>query len=194
MHQAKWDGYRLLVAKDGDRVRLYSKGGTEWTGMPVLAQAFAGLPPRSAVLDGELCLCDSRGRPDFSASLRDAPGRARRAAKGVFRVRFDVRERCRSQAATLAGALARSRQLCHKGRKAVPYLFLVESFPEAAPLLEWCAHYCLEGIVSKKLSAPCSSRVYRNWVKVKCDRSRRDNQHRHKLFEHPANADGAVGA
>src|SRR5262245_4851315 len=49
-----------------------------------LAEAFAELPTRSAVLDGELCLCDDRGRPDFRAfSRRDASASARGVANGI---------------------------------------------------------------------------------------------------------------
>ena len=67
-HQPKWDGYRLLVAKDGNKIRLFSKGGTEWTErLTGLAEAFLELPTLSAVVDGELCICDDRGRPDFHA-------------------------------------------------------------------------------------------------------------------------------
>src|SRR5215510_4924933 len=44
-------------------------------------------------------------------------------------------------------------RLCDKGRKAVPGLFLVESFSEGTPLLEWCEYYELEGVVSKRLSS-----------------------------------------
>jgi ATP-dependent DNA ligase len=74
-------------------------------------------------------------------------------------------------------------RLCDKARKHVPYLYLVESFPEGEPLLEWCASYGLEGIVSKKLSSPYSSGACRAWVKVKCDGWRQANQFRHKMFE-----------
>jgi bifunctional non-homologous end joining protein LigD len=57
-----------VVAKACDRVRLFSKRGTEWTDrLPRLAEAFTELPANSAVLDGELCVCDDRGRPDFRA-------------------------------------------------------------------------------------------------------------------------------
>jgi bifunctional non-homologous end joining protein LigD len=45
-------------------------------------------------------------------------------------------------------------RLCDKARKRVPCLYLVESFPEGDPLLEWCASFGLEGIVSKRLSSP----------------------------------------
>jgi ATP-dependent DNA ligase len=33
--------------------------------MPAMAAAFARLPARMAQVDGELCLCDADGRPDF---------------------------------------------------------------------------------------------------------------------------------
>src|SRR5262245_23935711 len=74
-------------------------------------------------------------------------------------------------------------RLCEKARKAVPRLFLVESFPEGEPLLEWCGTYGLEGIVSKRLSSTYSSGACRSWVKVKSDAWRTANRFRHKLFE-----------
>jgi hypothetical protein len=38
-HQPKWDGYRFLVAKLGQRIRLYSKSGAEWSDrLPGLAE------------------------------------------------------------------------------------------------------------------------------------------------------------
>src|SRR5215510_1772927 len=44
VHQTKMDGYRCLVAKIGQRVRLYSKNGTEWSErLPGLVEAFAVL-------------------------------------------------------------------------------------------------------------------------------------------------------
>jgi len=65
----------------------------------------------------------------------------------------------------------------------VPCLRLVESFLEGPPLLEWCGHYQLEGIVSKRLSAPYTSGLSRSWVKIKCDGWRVANKFRHKMFE-----------
>jgi ATP-dependent DNA ligase len=76
-------------------------------------------------------------------------------------------------------------RLCENGRKAVPCLFLVESFPEGEPLLEWCEHYQLEGIVSKRLSSRYTSGTCRDWQKTKCDGWRQANQFRHKLFKGP---------
>src|SRR5262245_46923145 len=46
---------------------------------------------------------------------------------------------------------------------------LVESFPEGELRLEWCEHYQLEGIVSKRLSSRYSSGTCRDWQKTKYD-------------------------
>ena len=62
-------------------------------------------------------------------------------------------------------------------------MYLVESFPEREPLLEWCASYGLEGIVSKRLGSPYSSGACRNWVKVKTNGWRQANRFQHRMFE-----------
>jgi bifunctional non-homologous end joining protein LigD len=182
VHQAKLDGYRFLIAKHGDRVRFFSKRGAEWTDrLAALVETFAALRT-DFVLDGELCLCDDRGRPNFRAfhaEMRQGRPDTSRMCYFAFDLLFadvDLRPLPLSE---------RQRdlvRLCNKGRKAVPCLRLVESFPEGPPLLECCAHYQLEGIVSKKLNSPYTSGTSRSWVKVKCDGWRVANEFRHKMF------------
>jgi hypothetical protein len=66
LHEPKLDGYRIQVIKEGRRVRLFSRRGNEWTGrMPRVAEALAGIPCRSAVIDAELCLLGAGGTPNF---------------------------------------------------------------------------------------------------------------------------------
>jgi ATP-dependent DNA ligase len=31
IHEVKYDGYRMRLEREGDRVRLFSKGGHDWT-------------------------------------------------------------------------------------------------------------------------------------------------------------------
>jgi len=50
----KWDGYRALITKDGNRVRIFTRSGTEYSRLPRMMEAFTRLPSSSAVLDGEL--------------------------------------------------------------------------------------------------------------------------------------------
>jgi bifunctional non-homologous end joining protein LigD len=59
LHEPKWDGYRFQIVKNGDKIRLYSKSGADWTDrLPAMVEAFAELQTRAAILDGELCICD----------------------------------------------------------------------------------------------------------------------------------------
>ena len=52
--EVKFDGYRLLPAIEGDRVRLLTRSGLDWAErLPAVARAMASLPVRSAMLDCE---------------------------------------------------------------------------------------------------------------------------------------------
>ena len=185
-HQPKLYGYRFLIAKLGQRARLYSKSGAEWSDrLPGLAEAFAALRT-DFILDGELCLCDDRGRPNFRAlhaEMRQRRPDTARMAYFAFDLLFDRDVDLRPLA--LSERQRDLARLCDKACKAVPCLFLVESFPEGEPLLEWCEHYQLEGIVSKRISSRYSSGTCRDWQKTKCNGWREANQFRHKLFEGP---------
>lgn len=59
-HEPKWDGFRFQVIKDGSDARMYSRHCAEYTDrLPSMVAAFAKLPTRAAILDGELCLIDT---------------------------------------------------------------------------------------------------------------------------------------
>ena len=58
MHEIKHDGYRLIVRRDGDTVRLFTRRGHDWTERyPAIAAAAAKLRARSFTLDGEAVVC-----------------------------------------------------------------------------------------------------------------------------------------
>src|ERR1700716_2083985 len=66
IHEIKHDGYRLIVRKNGDRVRLFTRRGYDWTDRySLIAAGAAGLPAPSAVIDGEAVYCDDAGVADF---------------------------------------------------------------------------------------------------------------------------------
>src|SRR5262245_27123891 len=57
VHQLKLDGYRCLIAKIGQRVRLYSRNGTEWSDrLPDLVEAFAALRTTSSSMANCVCV------------------------------------------------------------------------------------------------------------------------------------------
>jgi bifunctional non-homologous end joining protein LigD len=64
LHEIKHDGYRILARKEGDRVRLWSRNGRDWSReFTAIAEALRGLP--DCVIDGEACAHCEEGWPDF---------------------------------------------------------------------------------------------------------------------------------
>ena len=56
-------------------MRLFSKSGAEYTSrLPAMAEAFAELSARTAVLDGELVFAGADGRPRFYQLMRARRG------------------------------------------------------------------------------------------------------------------------
>ena len=71
VYEEKVDGYRMVVYKDDDGVRLISRNGRDHSRrFPELVKALGGLKPKSFILDGEVAVLDKgrhsspdRGRP-----------------------------------------------------------------------------------------------------------------------------------
>src|SRR5947209_20394325 len=65
-YELKLDGYRLEAIKDGDRVRLYSRRGNDFTKkFARIATSVSRIRAESFILDGEAVAVDQQGRPSF---------------------------------------------------------------------------------------------------------------------------------
>ena len=68
IHEIKYDGYRLRVDRDGDRVRLITRGGFDWTKRyPWIVEAARKIRQKRFVLDGEAVVLSVDGVSDFDA-------------------------------------------------------------------------------------------------------------------------------
>jgi ATP-dependent DNA ligase len=57
-HEIKHDGYRMLCRRDGDRLRVFSRWGKEWTErVPTIVAALQSLPVTSV---RHKCTCPAR--------------------------------------------------------------------------------------------------------------------------------------
>src|SRR3954447_26002713 len=66
IHEIKHDGYRLIVQRDGKRVRLFTRNGYDWSDRyPLITEAALRIRSSSFVLDGEAVLLGVDGRSDF---------------------------------------------------------------------------------------------------------------------------------
>jgi bifunctional non-homologous end joining protein LigD len=171
IHEVKYDGYRLLARVEGGEVRLFTRGGHDWTArLPTVAAAVRALGlSGGAWLDGELVALGPGGIPDFG-SLHAAMRRRRGAPALVFQV-WD--------APWLDGRCLRGR--CVLERKA-RLEERVRGRCEGG-VVRWCDHLRgsgpalhrqaaamgLEGIVSKRVGSAYRDGVRsRDWRKVKC--------------------------
>lgn len=68
LHEVKYDGYRLRLERDGDRVRLITRGGYNWTDrFPCIGEAALKNRVRQFVIDGEAVVLGVDGIADFDA-------------------------------------------------------------------------------------------------------------------------------
>jgi bifunctional non-homologous end joining protein LigD len=165
VNEIKHDGYRLQVRRDGDFVRLFTRRGYDWTDRyPAIAGTAAMLRlsrARSFTLDGEAVAAGADGVAVF-----DALHRCRKVTDAMLYA-FDLLELngedlrslpLRERKARLEKLLARSR---------TGIVFNDHTDQDGATVFEHACRVGLEGIVSKRLSAPYRSGPSRDWIKVK---------------------------
>ncbi len=84
MHEIKHDGYRLIARKQGNRVRLWSRHGTDFSAkLTRIAKAIGALPAENALIDSEAIVLLDDGYSDFGA-LRTTAGAARATLVAVL--------------------------------------------------------------------------------------------------------------
>ena len=67
IHEVKHDGYRLIIQREGERVRLFTRMGHDWSGRyPLISEAALRIRNSSFVIDGEAVLLGVDGRSDFN--------------------------------------------------------------------------------------------------------------------------------
>jgi bifunctional non-homologous end joining protein LigD len=167
IHEVKYDGYRLQAHADGGRVRLFTRGGNDWTArLRGVASALAALGLDGACLDGELVAVGRDGLPDF-----DLLHRAMRGGRDAPRLVFHAFDLLRAGGRELLemDVLARKAMLRERigGGEDVRY---VDHAVGGGPAL-WAQAQRLgiEGIVSKKAgSGYHPGQRVRWWLKVKC--------------------------
>lgn len=163
VHEIKHDGYRLMVRRDGARVRCFTKGSYDWADrFPAIVDAALRIKATSFLIDGEVTILRDDGTPDFRAP------RSKRRGQEALLFAFDLIEHDGEDLRRLP-LLDRKRRLKRllgrAKRRSVQY---VEHLTGDGPTV--FAHVCrtgLEGVVSKRTDAPYRSGLSRMWVKVK---------------------------
>jgi bifunctional non-homologous end joining protein LigD len=164
--ELKHDGYRFVARRDGDRVRVFSRHGREWTDkVPTIVEALLELPVTSATLDGKGVVVDDRGLTDFDRLRTAVAGRG--GSRAPFLYAFDLlaldgddlrRHPWEVRRATLTALL----------RKVRPGIRLSEHLDgDGETIFQHVCKLGAEGIVAKRRDRPYRSGRCADWVKVK---------------------------
>jgi bifunctional non-homologous end joining protein LigD len=162
VHEIKHDGYRLIARKQGDRVRLFTRRGYDWSHkFPLIVGALRALPEPVIVLDGEAVVCGRDGVADFekldSGEYDDC---AFLYAFDLLALRgLDYRPH------PLHARKARLQRLLKKSPIGIQ--FNEHLTGDGATIFAHARKLGLEGVVSKHRDHPYDSGRSNSWLKVK---------------------------
>ena len=145
LFEIKHDGYRLMVRKTGDAVRIYTRRGADWTKrFPRIVSSVRKLQAETVLLDGEGVICDDNGLAIFDklhSKLND---------ERVLLYTFDLLELngddCRR--VPLDERKSRLRKLLRKRADGILYNDHIES--DGQLVFEHACQFGCEGIVAKR--------------------------------------------
>jgi bifunctional non-homologous end joining protein LigD len=164
-HEIKFDGYRMQLRVEDGEVSLKTRKGLDWTEkFEAIAKEARSLP--DVLIDGEIVALDHNGVPHFSAlqaALSD--GKTNRLIFFAFDLLFaedmDLRR------LPLRDRKARLKQLLDEHGKGDSIRYVEHFEVDGDTVMESARELSLEGIISKKLSAPYHSGRADSWTKAK---------------------------
>ena len=173
LHEIKYDGYRALIAASGEKVRLYTRNGLDWTdkfGSLMASIAALELPP--CLIDGEVVALDGNGNPDFS-TLQNALKRGHGeedADHPLHLFAFDLLSLDGQDLKSLTTIERKERLEALLAHADTPIHVSDHVLGAGETLFQSLCEAGQEGIISKRADAPYRSARTRNWVKIKCTR------------------------
>ena len=160
IYEEKYDGYRILAYKEGERVTLLSRNGNDRTATFAAAAAAVGrLRDRTLLLDGEVVAFDRKKVSRFQLLQRGDVALAYAVFDCLYRSGRDLRKRVQSdRRGELEGALGRESPVLFLSRR------LAKNGVAAYRLAE---RRGFEGLVAKDEVSPYEEGRSRRWLKVK---------------------------
>ena len=162
VHEVKFDGYRLLARRVGERVALRTRGGFDWSGRyPRIVRPVLDLSVSSVTMDGEVAILTEDGMSDFDALHgRTNDGWAILLAFDLLEIEGeDLRDQ------PLVERKRRLRQLLSRRDDGLQYVEFLEG--DGATIFEHACRLGLEGIVCKRADSPYRAGPSKTWLKVK---------------------------
>jgi bifunctional non-homologous end joining protein LigD len=163
LHEIKYDGYRLRLEREGDRVRLITKGGYDWTRRyPRIVDAALKNRQTHFVMDGEAIVRGVDGYSDFNA-LHSGKYNGE-----VELLAFDILAMDGEDLRDLPLSMRKTNlQRLLSRRPEGIFLPDFEQGEIGSDLFRKACEFGLEGMVSKRLDQPYRGGRSPYWIKVK---------------------------
>jgi bifunctional non-homologous end joining protein LigD len=175
--ELKYDGYRVLAAREGTGVRLLYRRGSDAAALyPEVARALSSLPFGDLVLDGEIVVLDEESRPRFQRLQRRAqqrkPADIRHAALELPATyyAFDLLGFEGFDARPLP-LLERKRLLQRLLPRAGPVRFLDHVAGQGEAFYAEVGRLKLEGLMAKRAESPYRGGRSGLWLKLRAERT-----------------------
>jgi len=177
IYELKMDGYRLMVRRLDDKVRIYSRRGADFTPrFPRIVDAVRRLKVKSVLRDGEGIVYDQHGMPSFDLI------HSKQYDREVSLVAFDlldldgvdIRKR------PLLDRKARLTKLITKVRDGIEFCEHVEG--DGADIFRAACKLGHEGVVAKRKDLPYEFGRSKRWLKIKNPDSPAVQRVRHETF------------
>jgi len=177
--EPKWDGFRCLASRDGSMVDLTGRSGKSLARyFPEIVAAFAKLPVRRLILDGELVIPLGKSLSFEALQMRLHPAASRiarlSAETPALLIVFDM---LRTPDARIGGWPLTERRAALEtlftGLADQPHLRLSPATTRRAEASRWLARAgggALDGVVAKRLDEPYRAGE-RAMLKIKCLRT-----------------------
>jgi ATP-dependent DNA ligase len=163
LHEVKYDGYRLRVEREGDRVRLITRGGYNWTDRyPWIVEAALRNRQKRFVIDGEAVILGVDGISDFDAL------HSGRHNEEVQLCAFDILVEGGDDLRKLPLSMRKANLERLLARR--PEGIFINPFERGEIGPDLFAAACrmgLEGLVSKRRDRPYQAGRSKHWIKVK---------------------------
>ena len=187
LFELKMDGFRALAVIEHGRTQLLSRNGNPFASFSALAESISdSLPNVRAVIDGEICSLDRRGRPQFKNLM------FRRGNPPCF-FAFDLLT-CDGKDLRTERLLDRKQELRRLLARACPPLKYTEYIDGCGvALFQRVCELDLEGVVAKQKSAPyVAEREHSTWYKI-LNRGYSQKDGREELFERERHSEPVAG-
>lgn len=166
LHELKFDGYRIIAFKQGNKIRLMSRNNREWTAyFPNVIAALKKLAVKNIIVDGEIVLLNKNQRPDFQL-LQNAIG-SNHTENFLYYI-FDLLylEQYKLFGLPLLQRKEILQQVIPSNDPALQYSNHI--IGNGMAIFEKSCEMGFEGIIAKKIDSTYEEKRSKTWLKVKC--------------------------